>query len=123
MPAFTVQTVLQTVIGAGLLNVWLLRSQRTTAYRGGAATSLRQEFAAYGLPSALFYLVGGLKIIAGIVLLAGLWFHTPVTLATTVVAILMVGAIAMHVKVKDPLAKSVPAALMLLMCVGVLLPR
>jgi uncharacterized membrane protein YphA (DoxX/SURF4 family) len=123
MPAFTVQTVLQTIIGAGLLNVWLLRSQRATAFRGGAATSLREEFATYGLPSALFYLVGALKISAGFVLLAGLWFHTPVDLAASVVAILMVGAIAMHLKVKDPLARSVPAALMLLMCVGVLVPR
>jgi hypothetical protein len=35
----------------------------------------------------------------------------------------MVGALAMHAKVKDPLTKSVPALLMLLMCIGILLLR
>jgi len=40
--------------------------------------------------------------------------------AAGVVAVLMVGALAMHVKVKDPAKKSVPALLMLAMCVAIL---
>jgi len=40
-----------------------------------------------------------------------------------VVAALMVGALAMHVKVGDPLMKSLPAALMLVMSVAILLLR
>jgi DoxX-like family len=111
--------VLQVVVGLGLLNVWLLRARSSTAYRGGTAQTLRQEFAAYGLPAGAFYVVGTLKIAAGVILLGALWLPLPARLAATVVAGLMVGALVMHAKVKDPTSRSVPAALMLAMCVGI----
>ena len=41
---------LQLIVAVGILNVWLLRSGRATPFRGGDARSLREEFAAYGLP-------------------------------------------------------------------------
>ncbi|WP_291980922.1 DoxX family protein [Luteitalea sp.] len=119
----SIANLLQLVVGFGLLNVWLVRRQSATAYRGGAATTLQQEFAAYGLPSAAFYIVGALKITAALVLIAGLWMTLPVRAAAMVVLALMVGAIAMHVKVGDPLMKSVPAVLMLAMCTGIVLLR
>ncbi len=121
MPARTLASLLQLIIGTVLLNVWLVRARNSTAYRGGSAQSLEQEFVEYGLPSAMFYVVGALKVIAGVVLLAGLWLNLPVAAATTVVAVLMVGAIAMHIRVKDPVRKSVPAAVMLVMCAALLL--
>ena len=117
MPAVTINAVLQLIVGLGLLNVWLLRGARRTSYRGGGAQTLREEFAAYQLPTAAFYLVGALKVVAGVILLAGLWWPLPVRAAAGVVAALMVGAILMHVKIKDPVTKSVPAAIMLVMCV------
>ena len=116
MPAVTINAVLQLIVGLGLLNVWLLRGARRTSYRGGGAQTLREEFAAYQLPTAAFYLVGALKVVAGVILLAGLWWPLPVRAAAGVVAALMVGAILMHVKIKDPVTKSVPAAIMLVMC-------
>ncbi len=123
MPARALPMVLQVVIGVGLLNVWLLRSRNTTPYRGGAAQSLREEFAEYGLPPVLFYLVGTLKVLAGMVLLLGLWLPLPVTGATVVIALLMVGALAMHMKAKDPRRKSVPAAVILALCLVLLVVR
>ena len=54
----TISTVLQVIVGLGLLNVWLLRRGSATAYRGGTAKNLKDEFAAYGLPPAAFYVVG-----------------------------------------------------------------
>lgn len=111
--------VLEVVVGLGLLNVWLLRPRSATAFRGGAAKTLREEFDVYGLPVSAFYLVGTLKVAAGLILLSALWLPTPARLAATVVAGLMVGALAMHIKVKDSAIKSVPAALMLAMCVGI----
>jgi hypothetical protein len=119
----SIPAVLQLIVGVGLLNVWLLRSKSATEYRGGSATSLREEFEAYGLPEIAFYVVGGLKILAGIVLIAGIWIALPVTLAAAVVAALMVGALAMHVKVGDPVKKSVPAALMLVMSLAIVILR
>ena len=41
----TAQLVAQWIIGLGVLNVWLLRSRRATAYRGGDATNMQKEFA------------------------------------------------------------------------------
>jgi uncharacterized membrane protein YphA (DoxX/SURF4 family) len=123
MPARTLASVLQLVIGVSLLNVWLLRAGNSTAYRGGSAQSLKQEFAEYGLPAAMFYIVGALKVISGVILLAGLWLRLPVAFAAMVVAALMIGAIAMHTRMKDPLRKSVPAAALLAMCAALLLVR
>ena len=49
-----VGTVLQLILALGIVNVWLLRSGRATAYRGGNASNLKSEFAAYGLPDWVF---------------------------------------------------------------------
>jgi len=120
VPDLSILAVLQLIVGLGLLNVWLLRAGSATAYRGGDAKTLKEEFAAYGLPDAVFYIVGVLKVGAGLVLLAGLFIDAPVRAAAGTVAALMVGALAMHVKVGDPVKRSVPAALMLAMCAGIL---
>jgi uncharacterized membrane protein YphA (DoxX/SURF4 family) len=111
----TIGLILQAIVGLGLLNVWLLRRQSATAYRGGEAKNLKDEFAAYGLPAPMFYIVGGLKIVCGVLLLVGLAYPPVVLPAAAVVAVLMMGAVAMHLKVGDPMSKFVPAALMLAM--------
>jgi uncharacterized membrane protein YphA (DoxX/SURF4 family) len=116
-----ISNILQVITGLGLLNVWLVRSRSSTAYRGGTATSLKDEFGVYGLPDWTFYLVGGLKVVCGVLLIAGIWIPGLVRPAAAVVALLMVGALAMHAKVKDPLQKSLPALSVLLMCVAILL--
>ncbi len=63
--------------------------------------------------------VGALKIGAAIVLLAGVWFALPVREAAGLVAALMIGAIAMHLKVGDPPMKRMPAALMMAMSAAI----
>lgn len=114
MPPY-LPTVLQVLIALGLLNVWLLRARSATSYRGKEAQTLKEEFAAYGLPDIAFTVVGALKIGSAIALLAGIWIHQLVLPAALVIVFLMLGALAMHAKVKDPLQKSLPAALMLLL--------
>jgi uncharacterized membrane protein YphA (DoxX/SURF4 family) len=111
----TIGLILQAIVGLGLLNVWLLRRQSATAYRGGEAKNLKDEFATYGLPAPMFYIVGGLKIICGALLLVGFAYPPVVLPAAAVIAVLMMGAVAMHLKVGDPVSKYVPAALMLAM--------
>ena len=112
-------SALQVIVGLGLLNVWLLRRQSATAYRGGDAKNLKDEFATYGLPAPMFYVVGGLKIACGVLLLLGLGYAPVVLPAAAVVAVLMLGAVVMHLKVGDPVSKYVPAALMLAMSVAI----
>jgi len=123
MSSSAVSIILQVIAGLGLINVWLVRPRSATAYRGGSAKTLREEFDAYGLPEWCFYAVGASKILAAVMLIVGIWVPQVVVPAALVVAALMVGALAMHVKVKDPLTKSVPALLMLAMVVGIVLLR
>jgi uncharacterized membrane protein YphA (DoxX/SURF4 family) len=123
MSASAISIILQVIAGLGLINVWLVRPRSATAYRGGSSTTLREEFGAYGLPDWCFFAVGASKIVAAVMLIVGIWVPQLVVPAALVVAALMVGALAMHVKVKDPLTKSVPALLMLAMVVGIVLLR
>lgn len=120
MPEFSLPALFQLIVAVGLLNVWLLRSRSTTAYRGGTAQNLKEEFSAYGLPSAAFFVVGTLKIGAAVALILGFWMPELIRPSATIVGVLMVGAIAMHLKVGDPIMKSVPAILMLAMSAGIL---
>ena len=112
---------LQVVVALVLLNVWLRRSSRPSPYRGGQSRTLAEEFAAYGLPRWLYYLVGTLKVTAGAVLLAGLWMPAYVIPASAIVCLLMGCAVAMHCRVGDPLKKSMPALLVLAMSICVFL--
>ena len=113
--------VCQVAAALGLLNVWLLRSNRATSYRGGTARSMREEFAAYGLPAWCVVVVGVLKVGAALALLAGLWYPVLVRPAAVLVGVLMLGALAMHWKVRDPLKKYVPALAMLALAVTLVL--
>ena len=109
----TLVQICQILVGCGLLNVWLLRFNKATAYRGGKASSMLEEFAAYGLPAWSCYLVGFLKVASAFALLAGLLYPVLILPAASVVAALMAGAIVMHLKVADPFKKSLPALAML----------
>ena len=115
----TVMVLLQLAAALGLLNVWLLRFNQRTAYRGGDAGSMREEFAAYGLPVWFAYVVGTLKVGAALALIAGIWFPAAVLPAAGLVCVLMLGALAMHIKISDPLSKSAPALVMLTLCLGI----
>ena len=108
-------TIIQIVVPAGILNVWLLRGSKSTAYRGGQARTLKEEFQTYGLPEAAFYIVGFLKIGAALAIWAGFLFPPLLPLGSAVLALLMAGAISMHVKVGDPAKKFIPATVMLLL--------
>ncbi|MEO5894756.1 MAG: DoxX family protein, partial [Vicinamibacterales bacterium] len=105
----------------GLLNVWLLRFEQSTAYRGGNARSMREEFAAYGLPGWFTFVVGTLKIGSALGLIAGLWLPVLVFPAALMIAFLMLGALAMHLKIRDPLKKSIPALVMLALSIAICL--
>ena len=115
------RSVLQIIVALGLANVWLVRFYQGSAYRGGSAHTMREEFEAYGLPSWMLPLVGSLKLAIALCLLVGLWVHSLVFPATLVLCVLMLGALAMHVKVRDPIKKSLPALLMLAMSVALCL--
>jgi uncharacterized membrane protein YphA (DoxX/SURF4 family) len=68
-------------------------------------------------PSANLDVVGATKIVIAVLLIAGFWFPFLVYPASLVLAMLMVGAIAMHIKVGDPYIRTMPAIIVFLMSV------
>ena len=111
---------LQITAALGLLNVWLLRFNQRTDYRGGSAGSMREEFATYGLPVWFAYVIGILKVGSAIALIVGIWIPVVVLPAAGLIGVLMLGALSMHVKIHDPLKKSLPALGMLALCLGII---
>lgn len=114
-----IKTFLQLIVALGLLNVWLIRKDKKTAYRGCDSHSLKNEFAAYGLPVWSFYLIGFIKITSAFVLLLGLWWPFLVFPAALVILFMMIGAVCMHIKVGDPLVKLLPASIMLIFSLAI----
>lgn len=117
----TTTIIIQVLVALGILNVWILRGGRATAYRGGDAKNLREEFAAYGLPFWFFCVVGVLKVSLAVVLIAAIWIRGAAQPAAIALGLLMVGALVMHFKVGDKLSKFMPAAAMLSMCLTIVL--
>ena len=108
--------VLKVIVALGILNVWLLRSGQATPFRGGDAKTLREEFAAYGLPFWFMCVVGVLKVGLAVALLVSLW-HLPLAQPAAIgLGLLMLGAFAVHLKVKDPIKKALPSIAVLIMC-------
>ena len=107
--------ILQLVIAIGLINVWFLRFNKATDYRGGDAKNMKEEFIAYGLPIWLMYLVGAMKIAIAFMLVLSFWVEQLLLYNLIALASLMIAALMMHVKVKDPIKKSYPALSILFM--------
>jgi hypothetical protein len=112
---WTLAHLIQIIIAGGLLNVWLLRFKKPTPYRGGSAKTIIEEFSNYGLPSWFSYVIGALKVSSALLLIAGIWIPEVVLPISILVSSLMIGAIVMHLKINDPLIKSLPALLVLIL--------
>ncbi len=113
--------LIQLVIAFGIFNVWILRFNQATAWRGGNARTMVEEFRVYGLSDGTRKIVGFLKLTSAALLLIGIWFPPLAQLAAVIIAVLMLAAVAMHVRVSDPVKKSIPAFCMALLSTAVLL--
>ena len=87
---------LKIIVSASILNVWLIQ--------------------VYGLPQWMCYLVGALKVILAIGLVASIWYPEFQNIAAFGLAALLTGSVIMHLKINDPFYKSFPALLFLSMC-------
>ncbi len=99
----------QTAAALWILDVWFRRFDKDTGYRGGEATNMKEEFEVYGLSEKQMYAVGAAKVSLAGLLLAGHVFPRLVRPASLGLAAFMAGAIAMHVKVGDPVKRYLPA--------------
>ena len=114
--------ILQCIVALSILNVWLVQYNKATQWRGGCATTIKEEFKAYGLPEWTCYAIGILKVLFALGLLAAIWYPVIRKPAALGLALLLMGSIVMHLKIKDPIKKSFPALLFLLMCLYIAYP-
>lgn len=114
MNYFTI--ALQCIVSISILNVWLVQNKKPTQWRGGNAKTILEEFKVYGLPEWSCYTIGALKIILALGLLAAIWFPEMKQASALGLAFLLLGSITMHLKINDPLKKSLPALLFFVMC-------
>ena len=105
--------ILQVVLAIGLINVWIVRFNKKTKYRGGQSENLKEEFSSYGFSKSFFYFIGFLKISLAILLGLGFWFKELILPSSILLSFLMLGAIFAHFKIQDPLLRSLPAVSML----------
>lgn len=105
--------ILKIIIALGLLNVWVLRFNKISKWRGGESKNMQEEFKAYGLPLWLMYLVGSLKVISALLLIISIEFPINDTLILYLICFMMLGAVFMHIRIRDSYMKSIPAFLLL----------
>jgi len=101
--------IAQTAAALWILNVWFNRFNKDTGYRGGGATNMREEFEEYGFSEQQMYAVGATKVSLAVLMLVGHCVPKLVRPASIGLATFMLGAIGMHIKVGDPLKRSMPA--------------
>lgn len=107
--------VSQFIIALGIYNVWLLRMNRATAWRGGDSLNMEQEFHTYGLSTRFMHFIRICKLTMATSLIVGIWYPPLTVFGALMMAALMLAAVVMHLKVRDPLRKSLPAASLLVL--------
>tara|TARA_R100001369_G_scaffold88920_1_gene126015 strand:- start:333 stop:710 length:378 start_codon:yes stop_codon:yes gene_type:complete len=107
--------VLKVSVGLSILNVWLIQPKKTTKWRGGNAKTILEEFEVYGLSKSFCYVIGFLKVSLALILLGSIQFESLTLIGSLGLALLLLGSIIMHFKVKDQLFKSFPAFLFIVM--------
>lgn len=101
--------IAQTAAPLWIFTVWFHRFNKDTGYRGGNATNMKEEFEEYGLSETTMYAVGAAKVSLATLMLAGHVEPRLVRPASVGLAVLMLGAIGMHIKVGDPVKRYLPA--------------
>jgi uncharacterized membrane protein YphA (DoxX/SURF4 family) len=95
---------LQVLVAASIFLVWVVRYDNIVA-----------EFKQFGLPDWLRDLVGILKITYAVLLMIGIWREQFAVVGGIGTAVLMVAAVATHVRVKNPVPKMLPSLTLLIL--------
>ncbi|MCK0145764.1 DoxX family protein [Arenibacter sp. F26102] len=107
------------IISISIINVWFIRFNKPTPWRGGDAKSMKEEFETYRLSPAIMYIIGTIKVSLAVLLLISIWIKDLSTPAAGAMGIFMLGAIAMHFKADDPNIKSLPALILFILSIGI----
>lgn len=111
----TLAILCQLVIALGIVNVWVLRPGKASRWRPEGANNMAEEFRRYGYPDWMPKLVGAAKLLLAALLVVGIWYPPLAMGAGIAMAILMAIAVGSHLRVGDPLIKSLPSFTLLLL--------
>lgn len=111
---------LKIIVGISIINVWLIQPNKPSKWRGGDATTITEEFNVYGLSNTFYKIIFVIKVGLAILLLISIKYDFLTLYSSIGLALLLGGSILMHVKIKDPLLKSFPAFLFLVMNLTIL---
>jgi hypothetical protein len=100
----TLSNCAQIIIAIAVSYVWIIRFDNIT-----------KEFKQYGIPDLLRNFVGAMKIALSTLLIAGIWYPSLVLISAILMAGLMGCAQVAHIKVRNPISKFIPSALLLLL--------
>ncbi|SCY03823.1 DoxX-like family protein [Nonlabens sp. Hel1_33_55] len=119
------EIIIKLAIGLSILNVWLLNRKKATPWRAQNATTMREEFAVYGLSKSMMVIVGTLKCFFAVLLLISIFYPSNLFpsiewIGAAGIALMMAVAISMHFKVGDPPKKSLPAAIFMILSIIVI---
>ena len=109
----------QITIAISIYNVWFLLFNKSTIYRGIDAKNMKDEFISYGLKGPFVWSIGFLKVTLATMLVVGIFYDSLIFPAAVGMAVLMLGAILMHLKVKDQPLKSLPATIFLILSLSI----
>ena len=111
---------LKIIVGISIINVWLIQPNKPSKWRGGDATTITEEFNVYGLSNTFYKIIFVIKVGLAILLLISIKYDFLTLYSSIGLALLLGGSILMHIKIKDPLFKSFPALLFMIMNLAIL---
>ncbi len=100
--------VLQIVIALSILKVWVIKF-----------STIKADFKAFNLPDWLRNLIGTVKILLSVGIIAGIWINWLAIYVSVMIGALMIGAICAHYFAGHSFKKSLEALIVLLLCLGV----
>jgi len=111
---------LQVIVALTILNVWFFRASKQTQFRCADARSLSEEFQQFGLSRRAFMLTSIIKPMLAVSLLVAIFFPFLTKPSALALALFMLGALLMHLKVRDEFKKFLPALSIFAGCVAII---
>ena len=116
-----VAILLQVFVALVVFNVWTFRAEKPTKYRGGSATTLREEFMEFGLSKNIFMYTSLAKPMLAVALIVAIFFPIMTIPTALAMAFFMAAALLMHYRIRDKFVKFLPAGITFACCVAIVI--
>jgi hypothetical protein len=113
--------VMQAIVALVPFSVMTIRATQETPFRPPGATNLQEELEAYGYPSWFCPVFRLAKSCTALAVAAGILWTPALLVGVGGILVFMICAVGSHIKVRDPVQKSVPSGTLVLMCIVILL--